>query len=179
MEGTWRTTRGPYVLAGGALVHPGVSLNTFYPLTCFFRYFKLVLFFLSSPTFYNTQVRFPTAQTSISQVILGNPHFKYFNKCIGAMDGLHIRVFSSTSDHDFMCNRKGYLSQNCLFACDFEFFFIYSLCGWDGSVVDSTLWRDAISNDIQVPSNRYLLSDAGFPSCDALLVPYQGVHYHL
>ena len=58
-------------------------------------------------------------------------------------------------------------------------FFVYALCGWDGSVADATLWRDAVTNDIRVPPNRYLLGDAGFPSCDALLVPYRGVRYHL
>ena len=78
-----------------------------------------------------------------------------------------------------MRNRKGYLSQNCLFACDFEFNFIYSLCGWDGSVADATMWRDAVSNDIEMPADWYFLGDSGFPSCDALLVPYRGVCYHL
>ena len=58
-------------------------------------------------------------------------------------------------------------------------FFVYALCGWDGSVADAALWRDAVTNDITVPHNRYLLGDAGFPSCDALLVPYRGVCYHL
>ena len=58
-------------------------------------------------------------------------------------------------------------------------FFVYALCGWDGSVADAALWWDAVTNDIQVPPNRYLLGDAGFPSCDVLLVPYRGVRYHL
>ena len=118
-------------------------------------------------------------QTPIVQAILGSPHFKYFDKCISTIDGTHICVFSSTTDHMFMCNRKGFLSQNCLFACNFNFFFIYSLCGWDGSVTDGVLWWDALANDIQVPLNKYLLGDAGFPSCDGLLVPYCSVCYHL
>ena len=117
--------------------------------------------------------------TLIVQVILGSPHFKYFDKCISAIDGTHIHVFSSSTDHMFMHNRKGFLSQNCLFACDFDFFFIYSLCEWDGSVTDGALWRDAFVNDIQVPLNKYLLGDAGFPLCGVLLVPYRGVCYHL
>ena len=78
-----------------------------------------------------------------------------------------------------MRNRKGYLSQNCLFACDFNFNFTYALCGWDGSVSDAALWRDAITNNIWMPADRYLLGDAGFPSCNAILVPYRGVRYHL
>lgn len=135
--------------------------------------------FFSSSDFYPTQVHFPTAHTPISERITGEPHFKFFDKCIGAIDSSHIRAFTSMEDHLYMRNHKGYLSQNCLFACNFEFNFIYMLCGWDGSVSDAALWRDAISNDIQMPADRYFLGDSGFPSCDALLVPYHGVCYHL
>ena len=54
-------------------------------------------------------------------------------------------------------------------------FFVYALCGWDGPVADAVLWQDAVTNDIRVPPNQYLLGDAGFPSCDTLLVPYCGI----
>ena len=27
--------------------------------------------------------------------------------------------------------------------------------------------------------NKYYLADAGFPTCDTLLIPYRGVRYHL
>jgi len=124
-------------------------------------------------------VRFPTSHTPISQKILSDYRFRFFEHCIGAVDGTHIRVFSSNDKHVFMRNHKGFLSQNCLFICDFDFDFIYSLCGWDGSVADAALWKDAVENDIEVPAGKYLLGDAGFASCDALLVPYHGVRYHL
>ena len=148
-------------------------------LICIGRYFKELIHFFSSPKFYRAQVQFPTLHTPILQKILGDRRFKFFDKCIGAVDGSHIWVFASVDDHAFMRNRKGYLSQNCLFACDFNFDVIYSLCGWDGSVTDSLLWRDAVANDLEMPPDRYLLGDAGFASCNALLVPYRGVCYHL
>lgn len=78
-----------------------------------------------------------------------------------------------------MCNRKGFLSQNCLFICDFEFHFMYVMMGWDGATSDAMLWNDMHSHDLQVPEGRYLLGDAGFGSSDALLVPYCGICYHL
>ena len=31
----------------------------------------------------------------------------------------------------------------------------------------------------KIPEGKYYLADAGFGSCDALLVAYHGVHYHL
>ncbi|KAI0037389.1 hypothetical protein FA95DRAFT_1507029, partial [Auriscalpium vulgare] len=33
--------------------------------------------------------------------------------------------------------------------------------------------------NLRVPVGRYYVADAGFPNCDALLVPYRGVRYHL
>ena len=78
-----------------------------------------------------------------------------------------------------MRNRKGYLSQNCLFVCDLDFFFVYTLTGWDGSTADATLWNDAHTSDLLMPQGKYLLADAGFGTSDALLVPYRGVRYHL
>ncbi|KIK35759.1 hypothetical protein CY34DRAFT_95525, partial [Suillus luteus UH-Slu-Lm8-n1] len=46
-----------------------------------------------------------------------------------------------------------------------------------GSVADTSLWNDACQNDLRIPEGRYLLADAGFRSCDALLVSYRGVCY--
>jgi hypothetical protein len=78
-----------------------------------------------------------------------------------------------------MCNHKGFLSQNCLFICDFNFNFVYSLCGWDGSMADAALWTDVRVNDLRIPEGQYLLADAGFGTSDTLMVPYRGVRCHL
>jgi hypothetical protein len=56
---------------------------------------------------------------------------------------------------------------------------MYTLTGWDGSMSDAALWTDAHVNDLHIPDGRYLLADAGFGSCDALVVPYCSVRYHL
>jgi len=40
-----------------------------------------------------------------------------------------------------------------------------------------TMLASQISISQQV--DRYYLADAGFPICDALIIPKQGVHYHL
>ncbi|KAJ3982394.1 hypothetical protein F5890DRAFT_1392557, partial [Lentinula detonsa] len=41
------------------------------------------------------------------------------------------------------------------------------------------IYDDARRSTLRIPNGKYLLADAGFPSCDALLVPYCGVQYHL
>ena len=57
--------------------------------------------------------------------------------------------------------------------------FTYVLSGWEGSAADGRLWENARQSDLRIPHGRYYLADAGFPSCDALMVPYRGVRYHL
>lgn len=143
------------------------------------RYFKHLVYLFSSPSFYDIHVHFPIFHTPISSKILNDHRFQFLEKCIGAVDDSHIHVFSAINKHTFMWDRKGYLSQNCLFACNFEFDFIHSLCRWDESVADSVLWRDVVENNIKVPISRYFLGDAGFASCNALLVPHCGMCYNL
>jgi hypothetical protein len=138
-----------------------------------------MLMFFSSAPFYTSNVCFPDHNTPLSAAIHADPRFRFFDHCIGAVDSTHIRVFAPLEDHVVLHNRKGFLSQNCLFICNLNFFFIYSLTGWDGSVADASLWNDASSHDLRMPEHKYLLADAGFGTCDALLVPYRGVRYHL
>ena len=45
--------------------------------------------------------------------------------------------------------------------------------------MDAHVWEDALEHDLIIPAGKYFLADAGFPLCDQLLVPYQGVRYHL
>jgi hypothetical protein len=145
----------------------------------FSRYFKRMLVFFANTPFYSTQVHFPTADTPIATQITGDPCFRFFHDCIGAVDGTHIRAFAPLEDQQYMRNRKGFISQNCLFVCDFDFFFTYAVTGWDGSTADAHMWNDAHMNHLRMPPGKYLLADAGFGICDALLVPYRGVRYHV
>ena len=41
------------------------------------------------------------------------------------------------------------------------------------------LWRCLCAHDLNIPAGKYYLADAGFPHCLKLLMPYQGVWYHL
>jgi hypothetical protein len=53
------------------------------------------------------------------------------------------------------------------------------MSGWEGSVADSRLFSYARQTDFYIPEGKYYLGDGGFATCDALLVPYRGVRYHL
>ena len=76
-------------------------------------------------------------------------------------------------------DRKGGVTQNCLAICGFDMIFYYIFSGWDGSAVDSTMFYDARMTDLHIPADKYYLADAGFPICDALVIPKRGVRYHL
>jgi hypothetical protein len=53
------------------------------------------------------------------------------------------------------------------------------LSGWEGSVADMTMYRDARMTDLPIPNGKMYLADAGFGACDTLLVPYRKERYHL
>ena len=76
-------------------------------------------------------------------------------------------------------DRKGQVSQNVLAACSMNMEFLYVLPGWEGSAADSRIFDNARDQDFRIPDGRYYLADAGYANCDALLVPYRGVRYHL
>jgi hypothetical protein len=49
------------------------------------------------------------------------------------------------------------------------------LTGWEGSATDAHVYDDAITSDLHIPEEKYLLADAGYPLRRQLLVPYRGV----
>ena len=98
---------------------------------------------------------------------------------IGAIDGSHIPISTPASLHAVYRNRKEFLSQNALFICDFDLKFTYMLTGWEGSATDARVFDDASNTNLNIPPSDFLLADAGYPLQPSLLVPYQGVRYHL
>ena len=58
--------------------------------------------------------------------------------------------------------------------------FLYVLAGWEGSVHDGTILRDAQYNrGFRTPPKKYWLGDAGYSNTDTILVPYRSTRYHL
>jgi DDE superfamily endonuclease len=135
---------------------------------------------LTSDTVYNALVDFPTDNVPIPQHILSNNLFTpYFDGCIGTLDGTHVPVHVSEARHAAFCNRKGQLLQNVLAVCTFDMQFLYVLVGWEGSASDSRVFEDALRKGFTISKDHYYLADAGYANCNALLVPYRGVRYHL
>jgi hypothetical protein len=84
------------------------------------------------------------------------------------LDGSHIHVTPKAIKHPIYHNRKGFVSQNCLFACNFDLNFT---SGWEGLVTDACVYEDACSFDFHTPAGKYFLGDAGYPLCLGYLCP--------
>jgi hypothetical protein len=134
----------------------------------------------SSPPFYTTYVHLPAADSDVPPQIRNNPKFwPFFKDCLGAIDGSHIHSAAPASERASHRNRKGFVSQNCLFICSFSLRFLYALTGWEGSATDARIYEDAYAHDLHIPAGKYYIADAGFPHCPELLVPYRSIRYHL
>ncbi|PBL01504.1 hypothetical protein ARMGADRAFT_916738, partial [Armillaria gallica] len=48
-----------------------------------------------------------------------------------------------------------------------------------GSTADATIYSDSCMADLPIPASKYYMADAGFALCDALLVLYYNIRYHL
>ncbi len=56
----------------------------------------------------------------------------------------------------------------------------FDLPGWEESVHDSRLLKDAVGNHrFTVQENKYYLADADYFNTDYAMIPYRSVRYHL
>ena len=142
-------------------------------------YFCKMVETLSEPPIYTMFVKPPGIDPLSPKIRLNHKLYPYFKDAIGAIDGSHIPIAPPARLASAYRNRKGFISQNCLFACDFDLRFTYALTGWEGSASDARIFGDACMRNLEIPEGQYLLGDLGFPSKASLLVPYRGVRYHL
>ncbi|KAG8472494.1 hypothetical protein CXB51_034181 [Gossypium anomalum] len=82
-----------------------------------------------------------------------DPRWKWFKNCLGALDGTHIKIRVPTVDKPRYRTRKGDIATNMLGVCTPDMHFVYALPGWEGSVADGRVLRDAISrrHGLKVP----------------------------
>jgi len=139
-----------------------------------------VLNSLTLPKIYYDLIELPTANSPVPEEIrINKKFFPFFKDCIRAIDGTHIPMHVPEVLRAAYRNRKGGISQNILAATTMNMLFTYVLPGWEGSAADSRIFDDARAINFAIPEGRYYLADAGYANCDALLVPYRGVRYHL
>ena len=138
----------------------------------------LVVF--SSMPFYTDHIYLPCkGDPTPSKIYKNSKFYPFFNDALGAIDGTHINCCPPAADCEALGDYKGHVTQNCLAICNFDMTFCYVFSRWDRSAPDSTMFYDTRVTDLPVPRGKYYLANAGFPTCDTLLIPYRGVQYHL
>jgi hypothetical protein len=105
--------------------------------------------------------------------------FPFFEGALGAMDSTHINCAPSAAKHQAAYNCKSRVSQNTLACVSFSVRFLYMVSEWEGSAADASMYTHLWYTNLCISEGKYYLADAGFGICDALLVPYRGVQYHL
>jgi hypothetical protein len=143
------------------------------------RIFHRILDMLVLGPFYNRYIKLPPKEQTPPEIQNNPKLYPFFKDCRGAIDGTHIDAFVPDDAVARYHNRKGSLSQNVLAACTFDMRFCYVLPGWEGSAADGRVFDNARRESLAVSPGTYFLADAGFPTCDALMIPYKGERYHL
>jgi hypothetical protein len=121
----------------------------------------------------------PPADETLPEIKVNLKLYPCLHNARGAIDGSHFHAWVLAENMARYRNRKGFIGQNVLAACNFAMLFVYILSDWEGSAYDSAIYEYARSRDLAIPAGKYYLADAGFPLCDALLTPYRNVCYHL
>ncbi|KAG5590014.1 hypothetical protein H5410_040528 [Solanum commersonii] len=77
--------------------------------------------------------------------------------CLGALDGTYISIRVEAIYKPRYRIRKGDIATNVLEICDVNLNFIYVLPGWEGSVANGRVLRDAVvrKNGLKVPQGRW------------------------
>ncbi|MFQ6657023.1 hypothetical protein Gotur_026874 [Gossypium turneri] len=107
--------------------------------------------------------------------------WKWFKNFLGALDGTHIKIRIPTVGKPRYRTRKDDIATNMLGVCTPNMQFVYVLPGWEGSVADGRVLRDAITrrHGLKVPHGCYYLVDGGYTNCEGFLAPFRGQRYHL
>lgn len=153
------TMTGEFVKPPSTQPHPKISSDPFYG-----PYFEV------SITYGCTHCYFLTFSVTL------RIYFPFQN-CIGVIDGIHVPMTLSDSEAAPYRNRQESISQNVMFACDFDLNFVYVSSG-QGSASDAAVLYSAITSGFQVPSGKYYLVDRGYPNTPFFLAPYIEVPYH-
>ncbi|KAF8393860.1 hypothetical protein HHK36_020058 [Tetracentron sinense] len=142
------------------------------------RYFNVVLRAIMK--LHKDLIRPPICYTS-PEIQRNRRYWPWFEDCIGAIDGTHVRASFPIALQARFRGRKEGTTQNVLAVVSFDLKFMYVLAGWEGSAHDSHILDDALSrpNGLRVPEGKYLLGDAGYGLRNGFIPPYRGVRYHL
>jgi hypothetical protein len=107
-------------------------------------YHKVMRSFLK-PGFVESIIQYIPNDTPMPDIIFSNPKlYPYFKDYVRVIDGTKILVSLPVTERAVFKNGHNNLSQNILAVCDFDIRFTDVLVSWEGSILDSALWKTAI-----------------------------------
>ncbi|TYK02222.1 putative nuclease HARBI1 [Cucumis melo var. makuwa] len=97
--------------------------------------------------------------------------WQWFQNCLDALDGTHIKVNVSMIDRPRYRSRKGDITKNVHGVSSQNGEFIFVMPRWGGSTSYSRVLRDVVS--LKVQKGYYYLCDAGYPNAEGFLPLYR------
>ncbi|KAL6549965.1 hypothetical protein OROMI_020453 [Orobanche minor] len=172
-----------FILAKGASYRDAADVFK-HSLSTICKYFKKVLEALVILSF---DIVRPHADLSLVPPEIRNNslYWPFFEDCVGALDGTHIQAVISDSEGIPFRGRKGTKTWNVLACCSFDRIFTFINVGWEGSVHDTTVWVDSLTQSKYCfphpPNGKYYLVDSGYPNTTDYLSPIKdtNVRYHI
>lgn len=101
-----------------------------------------------------------------------------FPRCVGAIDGKHVRIQCPPASGSQYYNYKGFFSLILFAIVDAEYDFIYVNIGASGRAGDAAIWNECSfkqaleQNTLNLPTNHVCVGDDAFPLKTYLLKPY-------
>ncbi|XP_059436393.1 uncharacterized protein LOC132169366 [Corylus avellana] len=110
-------------------------------------------------------------------------YYLWFAKCIGAIDGTHVKACVQGENIVPYRSRKSTITQNVMCVVDFDLCFTYVYAGWEGNTHDSLIFQECIEDPIALfpmPVEDYFyLVDSAYGCYKGFLPPHRNERYHL
>ncbi|WVZ53584.1 hypothetical protein U9M48_004502 [Paspalum notatum var. saurae] len=110
-------------------------------------------------------------------------YFPWFENCIGALDGTHIRIQVSGERNMIFIGRHKVPTFNVLAIVDLDCRFIFVCSGRPGSMHDYAVLQQALvhyyNHFPHPPQDKFYLVDAAYGNAPGFLGPYRNARYHL
>ncbi|WVZ83411.1 hypothetical protein U9M48_030561, partial [Paspalum notatum var. saurae] len=110
-------------------------------------------------------------------------YFPWFENCIGALDGTHIRLQVSGERNMTFIGRHMVPTFNVLAVVDLDCRFIFVCSGRPGSMHDYSVLQHALvqyhNHFPYPPQDKFYLVDSAYGNTPGFLAPYRNARYHL
>ncbi|KAK9988613.1 hypothetical protein SO802_028852 [Lithocarpus litseifolius] len=103
--------------------------------------------------------------TGLPEHLQVNKYWPWFERCVGAIDGMHVSARPPANATQAHRDRKSLITTNVLCVCNMDMQFTFVHSRWEGSANDSRVFEEAISDQKHgfpwPPTGSYYMVDSG------------------